>query len=76
MGEDGKRASCIKANALDTRGVDCGLADDAADAFADALPDVCGGLFLEESDYDGYGVASAAYVVASLRLPQLDVLRG
>lgn len=54
VGEDGKRASSIKANALDARRVDCGLADDAADTFADALPDVCGGLFLEESDYDGY----------------------
>jgi len=69
VGEDGKRAGSIKANALDARGVDCGLADNAADTFADALPDICGGLFLDESDYDGYGVASAAYVVACLRLP-------
>jgi hypothetical protein len=49
VSEDGKRAGGVEANALDAGGVDGGLADNATDTFADALPDICGGLFLCES---------------------------
>ena len=41
-GEDGEGAGGVEADALDLGGVDGGLADDAADALADALPNVGG----------------------------------
>lgn len=49
VSEDGKRAGGVEANALDAGGVDRGLADNTADTLTDALPDICGGLFLGES---------------------------
>lgn len=58
--EDCEGAGCVEANTFDFGGVDSGFSYDAADAFADTVPDVCSGLF----------------VVSILRLPELDVLRG
>lgn len=40
--EDGERAGRIETNAFDAGRVNCRLADNAADTFADALPDICG----------------------------------
>lgn len=56
--EDGQRASGVKANAFNGVGVDLGFADYPANTFTYALPNVCRRLL----------------VVASLRLPQLNVL--
>lgn len=44
--ENSKGAGGIEANALDLAGIDCGFLDDTASALANALPDVCGRLFL------------------------------
>lgn len=46
VGENSEGAGGVKANALDLGRVDGRLADDPADTFADALPDVCGRLLL------------------------------
>jgi hypothetical protein len=48
-GENSKGASGIETNALDLIGIDGGFLDDTASALADALPDVCGRLFLCEA---------------------------
>ena len=48
MGENSEGAGGVKANALDLGRVDGRLADNSADTFADALPDVCGRLLLGE----------------------------
>jgi hypothetical protein len=48
VSEYGQRAGGIEANALDAGWIDGRLANDTPDTFADALPDICGGLLLEK----------------------------
>jgi hypothetical protein len=48
VSEDGQRAGGIEANTLDAGRIDSRLANDTPDTFADALPDICGGLLLEK----------------------------
>lgn len=48
VSKDSKRAGGVEANALDAGRVNGGLADNATDAFAYALPDICGRLLLGE----------------------------
>lgn len=48
VSEYSQRAGGIEANALDAGRIDGRLANDTPDTFADALPDICGGLLLEK----------------------------
>lgn len=77
MREDSQRAGGIESEPSDGVGVDVVLVEDAVDGGADAAPDVVGGLFLCHSSALTCCVnLSGTHVVALLRLPQADVLRG
>ena len=89
IGEDCERASSVEANAANRRLVDVVLVQSALDRLADAVPDVCGRLFLFRVSLSCLTIPdrvkspraklrvrsmSCTYIVASLRLPQANVL--